>query len=379
MNEFDVSDREKRAIVTITRPGLELARKLKDRLGATLYVSEKYLDALDAKETNVRPFDGVVKNLLPQLFQEYDGIVLVMALGIVVRTIAPLIQDKKYDPGIVVVDVTGKFSISLLSGHLGGANQLAQEVSDIIGAVPVITTGTDVTGTIAPDMIAKELKADLEPFELLKKVSSAIVDGDKVLVINPEKIPVPSLQGTMKPHILLFDTWPESPPPSRAAVLITSRTDERANDLPVHVFIRPRVLAVGLGCNRGTTFEEVHNLLIETFSAHKLSLSSIRALGTIDLKSDEEAFQALSRRLDRPVVTFSREELSSVSTPNPSAMVESHVGTPGVAEPAAILTLRKNPPFPGGQAHLIVHKMKSLNATIAVAEWQREPNKNAGQ
>jgi cobalt-precorrin 5A hydrolase len=367
MNPFNLPDAEKRAIVTITRPGLDLARKLRDGLGATLYVSDKYVDP---KEPDLKPFDGVVKNLLPRLFQEYDGIVLVMALGIVVRTIAPLIQDKKNDPGIVVVDVSGKFSISLLSGHLGGANQLAREVSDIIGAVPVITTGTDVTGTIAPDMIAKELKADLEPFDLLKKVSSAIVDGDKVLVLNPEKIPVPSLQGIMKPHILVYDNWPDPLPTCRAAVLITSRTDERVNLLPVHVFIRPRVLSVGLGCNRGTTYDEVHNLLTETFSTHNLSLSSIRALGTIDLKSDENAFLELGKVLDRPMVTFSREDLASVSTPNPSSMVESHVGTPGVSEPAAVLALRQNPPFPGGQARLIVPKTKSLNATIAVAEWQ---------
>ena len=372
MNPHETPDQEKRAIVTITRPGLELARKLRKGLGATLFVSEKYLDA-NEKETGIEAFDGVVKNLLPRLFQEYDGIVLIMALGIVVRTIAPLIQDKKYDPGIVVVDVTGKFSISLLSGHLGGANQLARDVTDIIGSIPVITTGTDVTGTIAPDMIAKELKADLEPFDLLKKVSSAIVDGDKVLVINPEKIPVPSLEGTMKPHILLSDTWPEIVPPSRAAVIITSRTDKRDLPLPVHVFIRPRVLTVGMGCNRGTSFDEVHTLLTETFSAHNLSLSSIRAFGTIELKSDEEGFLQLSRALDRPMITFSREELSSVSTPNPSAMVESHVGTPGVAEPAAVLALCKNPPFSGGQAHLIVHKTKSVNATIAIAEWKRNP------
>ncbi|AIA31314.1 cobalt-precorrin 5A hydrolase [Leptospirillum ferriphilum] len=378
MTAHTAPEHEKRAIVTITRPGLELARKLKDGLGATLYVSEKYLDA-KGKEPDIVAFDGVVKNLLPRLFQEYDGIVLIMALGIVVRTIAPLIQDKKFDPGIVVVDVTGKFSISLLSGHLGGANQLARDVSDVIGATPVITTGTDVTGTIAPDMIAKELKADLEPFELLKKVSSAIVDGDKVLVINPEKIPVPSLEGPMKPHILLFDAWPEVLPPSRAAVIISSRKARPEIPLPVHVFIRPRVLTVGLGCNRGTSFAEVHTLLTETFSANNLSLSSIRTFGTIDLKSEEEGFLELSRVLDRPLLTFTREELSSVPTPNPSAMVESHVGTPGVAEPAAILALSKNPPFPGGQAHLIVHKTKSVNATIAIAEWQRNPDNDSRQ
>jgi|UniRef100_A0A7C3QWU2 cobalt-precorrin 5A hydrolase len=365
--------REKCAIVTITRPGLALAKKLREGLNATLFVSERYTEPGDP---DIQSFDGVVKNLLPQLFQTYDGIVLIMALGIVVRTIAPLIQDKKHDPGIVVVDVSGKFSISLLSGHLGGANQLARDVSDIIGCIPVITTGTDVTGTIAPDMMSKEIGADLEPFDLLKKVSSAIVDGDKVLILNPEKIPVPSLQATMKPHIQVFEEWPDPLPLSRAAVLISSRTDKKVDELPVHVIIRPRVLSVGLGCNRGTGFDEIRTLLLETFSEHHLSTASIRTLASIDLKQDETAFGELAKFLERPFVFFSREDLSSLSTPNPSAMVESHVGTPGVAEPSALLSLRKDPPFPGGRVRLIVTKKKSLNATISVAEWQSNPEES---
>ncbi|MHB1606322.1 MAG: cobalt-precorrin 5A hydrolase [Leptospirales bacterium] len=358
--------KERRAIVTITRPGLLLSKKLQIPLDADLYVSERYADPEDPE---IKSFDGVVKTLLPDLFTRYDGIVLIMALGIVVRTIAPLIQDKKYDPGIVVVDVSGKFAISLLSGHLGGANQLSREVAEVLGAIPVITTGTDVTGTIAPDLMAKEIGAELEPFELLKRVSSAIVDGDKVLILNPERIPIPSLSQTMKPHILVHEQWPDPLPQARAAVLVSTRIEPRAETLPVHVTIRPRTLTVGIGCNRGTGVEEIHTLVQETFARYGLSTESILRFASIDLKSDEQGILETVQKMKRNLVTFTKEELSAVRTPNPSSMVESHVGTPGVAEPAALLALRTNPPFSGGEIRLLVPKTKSENATLSVAEW----------
>ena len=357
---------ERIAIVTITRPGLGVALKIQGRVAADLYVSERYVDPAD---TRMISFDGIVKNLLPGLFERYDGIVLVMALGIVVRTIAPLIQDKKHDPGIVVVDVSGRFAISVLSGHLGGANQLARDVAEPIGATPVITTGTDATGTIAPDLMSKEIGADLEPFDLLKRVSSAIVDGDKVLILNPERIPFPSLQGPMKPHILVHDRWPDPVPQTRAAVVISNRTDRPTQTLPVHVTIYPRTLAVGIGCNRGTAFEEIRDLVLDEFRKNHLATSSIRKFRTIDLKSDEAGIIETARHFDRALATFTREELSAVPVPTPSQAVLDHVGTPGVAEPAAVLVLKKDPPFAGGQVRIVITKTKSLNATLSVSEW----------
>jgi len=358
--------KEKIAIITITRPGLEKAAALLKGLDATLYVSERY--AGEAPEGAVI-FDGVVKNLLPGLFDSYDGIILVMALGIVVRTIAPLIVDKKKDPGIVVIDVTGRFAISLLSGHLGGANALAREAGEILGAIPVITTGTDVRDTIAPDMMAKEIGADLTPFDLLKRVSSAIVDGDRVLVINPEKIPFTQLSGTLKPNILLHGEWPDPLPLARAAIVISSASAPPTELLPVHVTIHPRVLAVGIGCNRGTSAKEIISLVEQTLEKANLSVSSIARFATIDLKKDEEGILETARFFNRPLEIYTREELSQIDSPNPSEVVRSHVGTPGVSEPAALLAIRLHTPFPNGQGELFIEKVKSENATVAVSRW----------
>ncbi len=359
--------KEKIAIITITRPGLEKAAALLKGLDATLYVSERY--AGEAPEGAVI-FDGVVKNLLPGLFDSYDGIILVMALGIVVRTIAPLIVDKKKDPGIVVIDVTGRFAISLLSGHLGGANALAREAGEILGAIPVITTGTDVRDTIAPDMMAKEIGADLTPFDLLKRVSSAIVDGDRVLVINPEKIPFAQLSGTLKPNILLHGEWPDPMPLARAAIVISSASAPPTDLLPVHVTIHPRVLAVGIGCNRGTSAKEIISLVEQTLEKANLSVSSIARFATIDLKKDEEGILETARFFNRPLEIYTREELSQIDSPNPSEVVRSHVGTPGVSEPAALLAIRLHAPFPDGSGELSIEKVKSENATMAVARWK---------
>lgn len=359
--------KEKIAIITITRPGLEKAAALLKGLDATLYVSERY--AGEAPEDAVI-FDGVVKNLLPGLFDSYDGIILVMALGIVVRTIAPLIVDKKKDPGIVVIDVTGRFAISLLSGHLGGANALAREAGEILGAIPVITTGTDVRDTIAPDMMAKEIGADLTPFDLLKRVSSAIVDGDRVLVINPEKIPFTQLSGTLKPNILLHGEWPDPMPLARAAIVISSASAPPTDLLPVHVTIHPRVLAVGIGCNRGTSAKEIISLVEQTLEKANLSVSSIARFATIDLKKDEEGILETARFFNRPLEIYTREELSQIDSPNPSEVVRSHVGTPGVSEPAALLAIRLHAPFPDGSGELSIEKVKSENATMAVARWK---------
>ena len=243
------------AVVTITRPGLLVAAKIARATGADLYVSERYVPNIpEDLRPQSRPFDGVIKNLLPELFARYDGLVFIMALGIIVRSIGPLIADKSRDPAVLVGDVQGKFIISVLSGHLGGANRLAEEIARSTGAMAVVTTGTDVTQNVAPDIISQEIGALLDPFDQLKRVSSAIVDGDPVLFMNLEGIAVPSLSGALKPNILKADSFPDPFPLVRAAVIISSRIADRPLPPGVEgISLVPRVYGVGIGCNRGTS------------------------------------------------------------------------------------------------------------------------------
>lgn len=359
------------AVVTITRPGLLVASRIAKETGATLFVSERYASNIpeNLRET-AKTFDGVVKNLIPDLFDRYDGIVFVMALGIVVRSIAPLIADKTKDPAIIVSDVQGKFVISLLSGHLGGANQLATDISESIGAIPVITTGTDVTKTVAPDLISQEIGAELDPIDQLKRVSSAIVDGDPVLFINLEKIPVPMLSGQLKPNILLADSVPVSFPSVRAVTIISSaRTRPPIPSGVESIALVPRIYGVGIGCNRGTSADEIHALLQDLLESQNIHPKSLQVFGTIDMKSDEAGILDVASRFSRPLFFFSKERLSEVTVPNPSGVVLKFVGTPAVAEPSAILAISQSPPPWKGKPLLAVEKIKSGNVTLALSKW----------
>ena len=359
------------AIVTITRPGLVVASKIARGVDATIFVSERYISNIPEELREVsKPFDGVVKNLVSDLFNRYDGIVFVMALGIVVRSIAPLIVDKTKDPAILVSDVQGKFVISLLSGHMGGANQLASEISEVIGAMPVITTGTDVTKTVAPDLISQEIGAELDPIEQLKRVSSAIVDGDPVLFLNLEKIPVPTLSGSLKPNISVADSMPDHFPAVRAVTIISSKRPLPAIPPGIEfITLVPKIYGVGIGCNRGTTADEIHAALLTLLDERGIHPKSIQAFGSIDLKSDEAGILDVASRFSRSLFFFSKERLSEVSVPNPSGVVLHYVGTPSVAEPAAILAISQSPPPWKGEPRLEVEKIKTGNVTLALARW----------
>jgi cobalt-precorrin 5A hydrolase len=348
------------AVITITRQGFDLARKLMEVLpGVQLYVSQKYVEAPSGA---IIPFDGNLKNLLAEVFQKHEGFIFIMATGIVVRTIAPYIQDKKVDPAIVVMDLKGKFAISLVSGHLGGANELAQLIAEKTGAIPVITTGTDTMGTIAPDMIAKEIGGEVEDFGPLKYVSGALVDGEKVAVANLTGVKAKSLEGDLKKNVIVCRSIGEILATNcKAAILITHELipEEALEKLPVHVVIRPKVLSVGLGCNRGTTLEEFEEGIFSILGRYRLSEKSIKTLATAELKRDEEGLLKFADKHGLPIQFWSKEELETVQIPNPSETVSRFVGVRGVAEPAAILSAR------GGQ--LIVEKVKHGNLTMAVA------------
>ena len=361
------------AVATITRPGLLVAVRIAREHRADLYVSEKYFSHIpdDLKET-AKVFDGVIKNLLPDLFASYDGIILIMALGIVVRSIARLAEDKTRDPAVLVGDVQGRFMISVLSGHSGGANKLTEEIARTTGALPVITTGTDVSQTVAPDMIAKEIGAVLTPHDNLKRVSSAIVDGDPVLFLNLDKVPIPSLEGAKKPNILVTDILPAPLPSVRAGVYISiSYTLPSLGGGPT-VQLIPRCLGIGIGCNRGTSYHEIEDLLNEVMDREDWHPEAIRAFGSIDLKKDEEGILQLAARRGLPLYFFSRSQLEEVHVPNPSGIVKKYVGTPAVAEPSALLALRMAPPPWPGTPQLVVEKVKSKNATLAIARWTPE-------
>lgn len=294
-----------------------------------------------------------LKDTVSRVFNDFSAHIFIMATGIVVRTIAGLLVHKTKDPAVVVCDEAGRFAISLISGHLGGANRLAKEVAAITQGQAVITTATDVNQVPAIDLIAAENRLIIENPDAIRFVNMALIMGAPIRVYDPYSRVIPHL-----PPEQIVPVLAEFPHTEHVSVLVDHHI---RLDLPATVLVlRPSSLVAGMGCNRNTPVSEMRALLEETMADHRLSLSSLRALATVDLKADEPGFAELARILNLPIMIFSRDQLAAVSAvPNPSTQVEKHIGVKSVCEAAALLATR--------QGHLIVPKQKTPNVTLAVA------------
>lgn len=356
------------AIVTLTRNGVQTGKILLDALPASvLYAPERFVREI-AQDERVHSTITSVRQTLQSAFQEYANLVGVMASGIVVREIAPLLKSKHIDPAVVVVDEKGRHAISLLSGHKGGGNALAQEIARILEGDAVITTASDIQGLPALDLLEKKHHWFLESGRNLTAVSAAMVNQDSVGIYQdcgtldwlPEKLPK---------NFRLLDTLQIMLAASIEHVVcityqdVTSRLKQaKMKSLVFH----PRRLHVGVGCNRGTPQEEIQQAIEDTFSRHQLSIHSITSLATIQQKADEPGILGVSAAQNLPLKIYTPKQLSNVpDLPNPSAYAQKAVGAPGVAEPAALLA--------AGASKLLVEKQKYPNVTVAVALETRQP------
>ncbi|KND24204.1 precorrin-3B C(17)-methyltransferase [Streptomyces acidiscabies] len=283
-----------------------------------------------------RVYDGAVGDALRAAFAECEQVVCFLATGATVRILAPLLSDKGADPGVVCVDEGGRFAVSLLGGHGGGANELAVEVGELLGAQPVVTTATDSVGVAGLDMLGVPVEGDVAA------VSRALLDGEPV-VLEAE---VP---------------WPLPPVPFAAGGSYTVRlTDRAVQPASREVLLRPPSLVVGVGASKGAPVDEVLSVIEDALRDAGLSARSVAQLATVDAKSEEPGILEAAARLGVPVVTYSAEELAGVEVPNPSDAPLAAVGTPSVAEAAALV----------GGGELLVPKRKSAGfpamATCAV-------------
>jgi cobalt-precorrin 5A hydrolase len=335
---------DKIAVWALTPGGAALAA----RLAAALPGVEVLLPApLAPLAPAAVPFASL-KTALAERFRAYRGHVCVMATGIVVRLLAGLLVHKAEDPAVVVVDEGGGFAISLVSGHLGGANALARQVAAVLGARPVITTATDVNGVPAVDVVALELGLAVENPEAIKAVNMALLAGEPIAVHDPGG--------------LLTGRVPGAVPGGTVAVRARVWVEDRTLAPPAGALVlRPRSLVAGIGCNRHTGTEEMRELLLATLEAAGLARASLARLASIDLKADEPGLAGLAEELKLAVDYFSRADIRRVEddVPTPSARVHHHIGVKSVCEAAAILASRSGT--------LIVPKRSSRNATVAVA------------
>jgi cobalt-precorrin 5A hydrolase len=336
------------AVWALTPNGVRLARIIAGGMtGCTLFLSEKQAAGIDGAVRFNRLRDEIDRQ-----FAQFSGHVFIMATGIVVRSIADHLAHKTTDPAVVVCDEAGRFAISLVSGHVGGANALAREVAQMTGGEPVITTATDVNRVPAIDVIAVEAGLTIENPDAIKAVNMALLTGRRIVVHDP--------------YATMIHRLPEGQTVSSAAVSFDRSdagvfVDHMHLDLPPHVLVlRPGSLVAGMGCNRGTDGQEMRDLLATTFAKNRLALSSLRAIATVDLKADERGLLDLAESLNIPLTVFTRDRLKTVEqVPTPSAMVEKHIGVQSVCEAAALLATNRG--------RLIVPKQKTANVTLAVA------------
>ncbi|WP_025682320.1 cobalt-precorrin 5A hydrolase [Paenibacillus maysiensis] len=352
------------AAVAITKHGVEMVRNLGTSFpGTDVYYMSKF-ERGDEQERGIQLFEGSVKLILPDLFKQYNGIILFISLGAVVRMIAPILVDKKVDPAVVVIDDRGEHVISVLSGHLGGANELTRHVAAVLGARAVITTASDVQGTIPVDMLGRELGWVVDSFDKATPVSAAVVNEEPVALVQETgernwwryDKPVPA-------HIKVYASMAEaSQEPFNAALVVSDRmleSEEKEQFLTNGVLYRPKSLVLGIGCNRGTAMEELEAGVLDTLNELRLSVKSVRNIATIDLKKDEEGLLALCAKYGWELVTYTPSELNTVQLSNPSETVFKYTGAYGVSEPSALLS--------SGADHWLLEKKKSGNMTISVA------------
>ncbi|MBW7474350.1 cobalamin biosynthesis protein [Paenibacillus oenotherae] len=350
------------AIIAITKHGVELARRMKGLFPNTdMYCMSKFARG-DEEQRGIQLFSGSVRMLFPALFPAYKGLVIIISLGAVVRMIAPLLQDKKTDPGIVVVDDTGEHVISVLSGHLGGANELTREVAAAIGARAVITTASDVQKTIAVDLFGRRFGWTWESDAKLTPVSASVVNEERVAVVQesgepswwPADRPLPANIGLYPSIAEALEASPD------AALIVTHRLLEDAEQaiLDNGVLYRPRSIVLGVGCNRGTAAEEIEAVISETLAELRFSIRSVKAVCSIDLKQDEAGLLEVTSRHGWDFVCYSAEELNGCKLEEPSETVYKFTGAYGVSEPAAKLY--------SGAEKLVVTKKKSGNVTLSV-------------
>lgn len=347
------------AVIAITRRGAQLGRKLQEGLpGAELHVSARYAGQAGPCRTLFEP--GELRALVADLWHRVDGLVFIMASGIVVRMIASHLESKEHDPAVVILDDAGRFAISLLCGHLGGANELSERCAFLCGGRSVITTATDANDLPSFDMLAKEHDWVIDDITRIKVLNSLLLDEEEIAVVDPSGMTRSWFRGRGK--LTFHETFAKAMSSlARGILFVTNRhipSQTRSDNLLV---LRPRNLVLGIGCNRNTSAEEIESFVTTNLRRILLSPKSICCIASAEAKRDEPGLAAFAARLGVPLTFYSSEELNGVTAPSPpSPHALAAIGAHGVAEPAAILA--------SGGGRMLLNKIKSANVTLAVAE-----------
>lgn len=327
------------AVIQISEAGSTIAQTLQRELGA------KTIQRVDVGSQ----------------WKQFDAFVFIGAMGICVRTIAPYIKDKHEDPAVVCVDSLGMNVISVLSGHIGGANDLTRQISALIGAREVITTQSDNAGLWALDTLEARFDWPIasDIYDMNDCIFAFVNRKPTALLLEARDEGTDYLEKTMPEHVTLINSIQEADPRKYELLIMVTPFIRHAPEGMLVLHFVPMVGTIGFGlAHHPDDYELIYDEIDDTIASHGV-LPCAHRYCTIDVKADEEFVELLEDEYDEKVVFFSAEELAAVEVPNPSKTVQKHVGTPSVCEAAAIL----------GSNHgkLIVPKVKGKNWTAALA------------
>lgn len=364
------------ALVSLTDRGMDTLRRIGESLPSTInpefYIHEKALGSNkdygkgpEQLQQQLHVFQRL-RDIVPRLWQECSVLIFVMATGIVVRQIASLIEGKDRDPAVLVLDEEGKFIIPLLSGHLGGANAWANQISDQMGALPVITTATDVRGLVAPDEYARRYGWKVEPIDHLPAVNRLFLDQGYLNIWTSYPFKPDETLINDEHYNFLSDNEQE-----KANVIISPFLGLTIED--DLIYLVPPILSVGVGCRRGISTEAVLEGITSAVEQIGASLKAVSGIYSIDLKSNEVGLIEAAKYLRVPFQTFPADDLQAVNEKEQlirSNFVSEKIGVDGVCEAASLLGTQKG--------RLILPKFKGRGVTVAISvenslSWVSDP------
>ncbi|MEE0420560.1 MAG: cobalt-precorrin 5A hydrolase [Lachnospiraceae bacterium] len=339
------------AMISFTDNGSSLCARLTGLLTDRGWDCEGYGVKKYAGKYGLEEIDNPLSEWTGEMFERKDALVFIGASGIAVRAIAPWVRDKKRDPAVVVMDERGIFAISLLSGHLGGANELAGMLANLTGAIPVITTATDVNGRFAVDVFAKKNKLHISSMEYAKEVTADILDEKPVGLVC--ELPI---AGKVPEELVQVS---HTEPFEGECGIVISLNEERSPFLKT-LHLIPRCVTVGVGCRRGTPAEALEESVLKALAANHLSIYSVEQVASIELKKDERAITELCGKFSLPLCTYTAQELKDVPGDfESSAFVEQVTGVDNVCGRSAVLG--------SANGRLIQKKRAGGGVTVAIA------------
>lgn len=347
------------AVITVTEQGMVTGERILKAINkAVLYVPERCtVHNLTKRIIRYRDFQATVR----EVFRTYRMIAFITATGIAVRMICPLLDSKWKDPAVVVIDDYGRNVVSLLSGHWGGANDLAVLLADVLGGRPVVTTTSDVMGLPSVDCMIKKLTGGKVPEDpvMVKMVQTAINGGYDIGFYPSE---LRSFPGMDCPWFCFYDSVREACASSCRALIIVSPFREQMRQRSKKILhIVPRNIFIGIGCHEGVAAQEIQRAVQRVCRHLRLHESSIAAICTVERRKNEQGLIEFCRTQDVSLLTFSVKTIRSVKFPSPaSSHALQALGVAGVAEPCALLGSK------GGE--LLFKKHTIGNVTIAVAQ-----------